>query len=121
LRLNLHYINLSRSETIRAEARVVFHAVAADQVTTLGAGLFLTALDIHVPPGTSGSASTTCATPHELNLINVQSHMHQHAKHFQATLGSGEVLYQNDSWDEPLLRLFNPPRTLAAGAPVTLK
>jgi hypothetical protein len=83
--------------------------------------MFLNDLSIDVGPGQAGSATTTCTVPYAMNLLSAQSHMHQHATHFRARTGSGQLVYETSDWNEPKSRVFDPPLALSAGDTITFR
>lgn len=117
-RVMAHYLNTTGA-AIDAEITVVFKVVPAGSMQHQAGSIFLNKLGIYVPPNSPGTATASCNLPHDIQLINVASHMHQYAKHFVATASSGEKLYETTDWDEPEPTVYDPPLALAGGTKIT--
>ena len=117
VRLNAHYVNLG-TDVVHASVKVALDYESAEDVKVTAAQIYLNDSTLDIPPGT-GSAGGTLALPSEVTgvkLVSIQSHMHRRAVHFQATLEDGTMLYETDSWNEPPVRTFSPPLSIADGA-----
>ena len=119
IRIQAHYFNTT-AEPIEGRVIVELHTSTADNFT-LSSGIFFNNVAINVPPNSTGSAERTCTIPHDIELMNTISHMHQYGTRFIATTDDGTVLYETNDWAEPETREFDPPLRLPAGTEITYR
>lgn len=120
VRLNVHFLNTTL-DTIHTHVTVTFTYVNPSDVTYQAAQIYLNNSSLQVPPGAS-TATATLAIPTsvgDVKLLSAQSHMHQRATHFDATLSDGTDLYQTAQWSEPEVKTFTPALALPSGSSIT--
>jgi hypothetical protein len=119
-RVMVHYLNTT-SDPIQANLTVTMQYVPATQVQNLAASVFLNAVGIKVPPGTS-TQTFSYQLPMDVNLLAASGHMHRRGTHFTGAAigadGKTTQLYATDDWSEPTPAAFNPAIALANGATV---
>ncbi len=118
LRVMAHYVNTS-AQAVDAQVTVVFQVLPGGTSQMQAASLFFNNFEVYVPKNSTGSATKTCDIPHDAQLIDVVSHMHQFGTHFVAKTDKGAVLYEGTDWNEPEAAVFDPPVLLPAGTQVT--
>ncbi len=111
-RINSHYFNPS-PESYEARVTVTIRrakpeSVRAHVLTSVGI-----AFNINVPPGATGSTSSTMSFGEEAALLYLMPHMHMHGTRFLVTAGRENIL-DIDDW-ETAPRKYSPPRTVPAG------
>jgi copper type II ascorbate-dependent monooxygenase-like protein len=116
--LNLHYIN-SGPEPVTVDAAVNLRAARRGAVTHHVRSFQLGTLNIFVPPGKSGSATGSWATPFPMNLVWLSTHSHKHTQSVDVDLVrqgvvGGEVL-RTVRYSEPTVQTYADPLRLAAG------
>lgn len=119
-RVMVHYLNTT-GDPISASVTVTLKYVPATAVKNLAASLFLNAVGVKVPPGTSTS-SFTYQVAQDLNLLSVNGHMHRRGTHFVGTAvlpdGTKKTLYTTDTWDEPTPATFRPAFVIPSGSSI---
>jgi hypothetical protein len=120
IRVMVHYLNTG-SDMIMANTNVTLTYVPATEVQQLAASIFLNSVGIKVPVGKT-TQSYSFALPMDIQLIGASGHMHRRGVHFVGTAvkmdGTKQMLYQTDTWDEPMAAAFNPAIKLANGTTV---
>ncbi len=118
VRMNAHYINTS-NKTLTAHVSVVLYVAKPGTVSSYSAQIFFNNPAILVGPHATGHATKTCNIPSDVKLFGVSSHMHQFGTHFTATTDDGRSVYETDTWDNPEVKIFDPPMDLATGSSIT--
>ena len=118
LRFDMHWLNTS-SQPITAKVELTIVAGAAGSARQQAGFLLLNNADIELSPHSKGTATRTCPVPPNVNIIELISHMHQRATHFQAKTASGKVIYESDDWDHPTPARFSPPLSLGTDTSIT--
>jgi len=118
LRFVMHYLNVT-GVPITAQVRLTITAASAGTVKQQVGVLFFNTLAVNVPAHSPGTATGHCSMPADVNLLEINSHMHMHATHVIAKTGSGLVLFENDDWSDPLPRNFSPPLPLGNDTEIT--
>ncbi len=135
--LNSHYINLNGEETLLGEVYVNIFFADPDEVRSEVKPIFDFGGTIFVPPNQTTTARGTFPTmqrtrqldpsianqngevAEETHILALTSHMHRHGDRFEVWVHrDGENLakvYDNDSWDDPLYKEFDPPLVLEPG------
>jgi hypothetical protein len=120
VRVMVHYLNTT-SDPIDASVTITLNYVSADQVTNLAASMFLNALGVKVPPGTS-TQGFSYQVGTDMNLLTAAGHMHRRGTHFAGTAmfpdGTTKTLYTTDTWDEPVAAAFAPAVALPSGTSI---
>jgi hypothetical protein len=120
--MNTHYIN-TRAEPLETEARINLYTVPYDDVETEAGVLFFYNPLIHVPAQSTGRARMRCEVTSDIEVMNVQSHMHKLGNNYQANLldadsGMVKELYKNTLWENVPIGRFAPTQTITAGQSV---
>lgn len=122
--MNTHYLNAS-SMPLTAETRVNVYTIPDDKVRQQGGLLFYYNPFIHIGPHSRASARMRCEISSDIQLTNVQSHMHKRGINYEAFVaepaaGAGsrglQPLYQNTEWENVPVRTFEPALTIRAGS-----
>lgn len=136
--LNSHYLNLNGSQTLQAEVYVNIFFAEPGSVTTFVKPVFDINSNINVPPHQTvttklafPSISSTAQDPalgtggkvsKETHIYSLSSHMHRHGIKFKVFLiqngqdmSPPEQVYENDDWDDPVYKTFDPPLILHPG------
>ena len=136
--LNSHYLNLNGSQTLQAEVYVNIFFAEPGSVTTFVKPVFDINTNISVPPHQTvttklafPSLSSALQDPalgnggkvsRETHIYSLSSHMHRHGVKFTIFLiqngqdtSPPQKLYENDDWDDPLYKTFDPPLILKPG------
>ena len=120
VRIMVHYLNTT-SDPIQATLKVSMQYVGADKVQDLAASVFLNAVGIKVPPGTS-TQGFTYQLPADIKLLAASGHMHRRGTHFVGTAVTPDAkttsLYSTNDWSEPTPAAFNPPIALPGGTSI---
>lgn len=119
LRIQVHYLNTTL-DTIHTAVAVTLHAMAPEEVTSLASQIFVNTIDINVPPHSSGRATNSCVIPHDVQLVDSVSHMHQHGVYFSARDAERQLLYETSEWAEPEPWVFESPRRLKGGTTIAI-
>lgn len=115
--LNAHYINTG-STPIEAAVKVTMYVAQPGTVMQHVGVLQFIQIGLSVPPNGQPSTSTaSCSISQDMNLLSASSHMHRRATHFVATTGA-TMLYETDTWSDPVARTFSPPLALAANSSI---
>ncbi len=116
--MNTHYLNAS-TQTITTDARVNLYAVPPESVKVEAGMLFFYNPFIHIAPQATNSAHMRCKLSADINLINVQSHMHRRGMNYVANLidakGASTELYSNSLWENVPIKRFGAGMALKAG------
>jgi hypothetical protein len=120
LLMNTHYLNTTTS-TLTVDARINLWSVPAAQVTTEAGILFYYDPVIRLPPAASSYAEMSCPVQADINLINLQTHMHARGLGGQAFLipaGSttAQSIYTSSSWEMVNVEAFRPTLSIKAGS-----
>ncbi|HVW24837.1 MAG TPA: hypothetical protein VHC69_05675, partial [Polyangiaceae bacterium] len=120
VRIMVHYLNTT-SDLIDAGVTVTLKYVDASAVKNLAAAVFLNAIGLKVPPGTS-TQSYTYQMPMDVNLLGAAGHMHRRGTQFTGAAvlpdGTKQMLYTTDTWDEPMAASFSPAIALPSGTSI---
>jgi hypothetical protein len=136
--LNSHYLNLNGSQTLQAEVYVNIFFAEPGSVTTFVKPVFDINTNINVPP--HQTVTTKLAFPsassslqdlalgsngrvsRETHIYALSSHMHRHGIKFVVYLiengrdtAPPQKVYENDDWDDPVYKTFDPPLILKPG------
>jgi hypothetical protein len=119
LLMNVHYLNATPGE-IETDARINLYTIPKEEVKHEAGLLFYYNPFIHVPAGGESSARMRCAVNKDIEIINVQSHMHKRGVNYVANLTDGagtkiQEVYTNDSWEDVPVGKFSPTLSVKAG------
>jgi hypothetical protein len=117
LRIQLHYINTSDDDRM-ASATIKLSPTDASSVQKWVSELYFNQLNINVPPGANQTITTSCTIPNTygpIGLIAGYTHMHKRGVHFVAKTGSGTMLADVNTWDEPPTIIYDTPIMLNPG------
>jgi hypothetical protein len=123
LLMNTHYLNASVTP-LTAETRVNVYTIPDDKLRQQGGLLFYYNPFIHIGPHARASARMRCDISSDIQLTNVQSHMHKRGINYEAFVvdppaGGGrsqQPLYTNTEWENVPVRTFDPALTIRAGS-----
>ncbi|MBM4361219.1 MAG: hypothetical protein FJ104_00965 [Deltaproteobacteria bacterium] len=81
-------------------------------------------LDVTMGPREEREVTTTCTMPHDLDMVLLASHGHNHMVKFEERIFDGEktlpeVIYTSDVWDSPKLQFLEKPLRLKKGQGLT--
>ena len=116
LRVNAHYINTT-GQDLTGNVTVILHVAPAGTISSHAGTIFMNDVTISIAPGMH-TASASCTLPQNVNLLGSASHMHHRATHFVATSGS-TMLYETNTWSDPIPARYDPPMQLSSGARVS--
>jgi hypothetical protein len=122
IRIEAHYINANPTDTIMGSGLVEIDTVSAQAAYTEADLLFYGPYDIDIPahstnyyiPQVNGQASFYYGNvPPGIQVFGLTSHTHQLGVDFQIEKSTGgdpgDLLLQNQDWNNPPLKLFSPP------------
>ena len=123
--LQTHYINPTGDTVFASDAMNIGFA-APESIDTWVASVAHSTLDIDVPPGGEQTSRVDCAVEQDLELVWLNSHMHQWGSAFSVDFtpiatGVAERIYEIPEWlpehraDSPSLDLWDDPLHIAAG------
>jgi hypothetical protein len=116
--LNAHFVNAGAKDFM-ATLTVTLHVAAPGTVTNHAGVTFMNNLGINISPSNMPqTASATCTLPQDMTVLASGSHMHQRATAFVAT-DPTQMLYQTNSWNNPVPAVYDPPLYLTKGTAVT--
>jgi hypothetical protein len=116
--LNAHFVNAGATD-YQATLKVTLHVAAPGTVTEHAGVVFMNQYGINISPSNMPQTATaTCTLPQDMTVIGSGSHMHQRATGFTATDGT-QTLYQTDSWNNPVPKVYMPALQLTKGTNVT--
>lgn len=118
IRLNAHYLNTTPNP-IDATVTTVLYIKERAAVSQFSSHIFFNNFAILVGPRSTGKAEKTCKIPKDINLLGVAGHMHQFGTLLRAETGSGDLVYETESWDEPENAIFDPPMPIAKDDTIT--
>jgi hypothetical protein len=119
LLMSTHYLNAT-PEPIEVDSRINLHSIPKSEVVAEAGVLYFDNPIIRVPAHGEATARMRCPVSKDISIVSLQSHMHSRGVRFAADLldagGSplGE-LYATETWKEPPVAEFNPPRVVLAG------
>jgi hypothetical protein len=87
----------------------------ADDAAIDGDILFLYNPVIKVPAGGHGRARWRCPVHQDIQIANVQSHMHRRGVGYAASIEGQAPFYENDRWERVPVKKFDPPMQVHAG------
>jgi hypothetical protein len=117
LRINAHYVNTTNADTT-ATVTMILHLAKPGTVHDHAGTLFFSNVSLNIPPAGVSTQSASCMISPAINLLVAQSHMHHHGIGFVATSGSGQMLFQSNSWSDPPAGRFQPPIALPANTAI---
>jgi hypothetical protein len=116
--VNSHYVN-SSGAAINGEAEANLHTVPAAQVQFEAQALNLGVTDLMLPVGRDTTIRKTFKFTKLTRVLMLTSHMHKRGLRFVIRVfggaRDGEVVYQNDAWDHPLILALPSPLVLQSG------
>lgn len=122
LDINSHYVN-STTRSITGEAEANLYTVPAAQVQFEAAALNLNNTDLTLPSGRDTTIRKTFKFTKLTRVLMLTSHMHKRGLRFvvriSGGLRNGEVVYQNEAWDHPLILSLDTPLVLQPGDGLT--
>lgn len=113
LLMNAHYLNAT-DHPLAPEIRINLWTAADAAVD--GDILFLYNPAIRVPASGTARARWRCPVHADIQLGNVQSHMHRRGVGYAAGVAGQTPFYDNNRWEVVPVRTFEPPLAVAAGA-----
>jgi hypothetical protein len=121
LRIQVHYLNTSGKD-LMVKAVLKLAPVDSASVTKWISDLYFTQLGLSVAPGAGQTVTTTCTIPSTygpIGLVYGGIHMHKRGTRFTAKTGSGVMLADVTTWDEPPPIKYDPPIMLNPGDSIT--
>lgn len=119
LLMNTHYLNAS-PEPLNAEARVNVHTIADSEVKQEGGLLFFYNPFIRIEANSRSSARMQCEISRDIQLTNVQSHMHKRGVNYEAFVldkdQKSAPIYKNTEWENVPVQRFDPGLPVTAGS-----
>lgn len=121
LMINAHYINTSPRE-LKPEVFINLETIPEAQVEHEGGILFFYNAFIRADGMSTSQARMRCEIPHDITLLNGQSHMHRLGVDYSAELvppsASPEMLYQNDRWEDVPVKRWDSGLAISAGSKI---
>ena len=122
LDVNSHYVN-STAKAITGEAEANLYTVPASQVQFEAAALNLNNTALTLPVGRDTTIRKTFKFTKLTRVVMLTSHMHKRGLKFVVRISGGardgELVYQNEAWDHPLILTLPTPLVLQAGEGLT--
>lgn len=120
--INSHYVNTTTGAAI-GEAEANLYTVAAAEVQFEAQSLNLNNTDLTVPAGRDTTIRRTFRFTKTTRIVMLTSHMHKRGLRFVIRIAGGArdggVVYDNSSWDSPVILALGTPLTLQAGEGLT--
>jgi hypothetical protein len=122
--LQTHYVNAATQQTPLNVGHVKVNletSAPGDPPITAHVGtMFANNTNIHIPPHTSRSFSTTCDVPDDVKFIAMTGHFHSRGKSFSVNACSDgqtpqEEIYRSRDWDTPPFVVLDTPREVPSG------
>ncbi|GIX05671.1 MAG: hypothetical protein KatS3mg115_0074 [Candidatus Poribacteria bacterium] len=124
--LNSHYVNLNGGELyanefcatgpLTGEVYVNLYAIPESEVRHLLRPLFDVNEAIEVPYGERRTTTRIWRPDRDVYLLMLTSHMHRHGVRYTAELlSTGERIYENRLWFDPVNLWFDPPLLVRKG------
>ncbi len=121
--LQIHYVNAGTQKTPSGHGQVLINLVTEPDRSKVSAHMgtmFANNVNIHIPPHSSRSFSTTCGLPKAVKLAALTGHFHSRGKVFSVNLApdgadATEEIYRSRAWDEPPFRVLSEPIEIPAG------
>ncbi len=124
--LQTHYVNAATQQTPSGFGKVLINldhgarSRAKVKITAHMGTMFANNVNIHIPPLSSRSFSTTCGLSKPVKLAALTGHFHSRGKVFSVNLAPNgadptEEIYRSRAWDEPPFRILSEPRDIPAG------
>jgi hypothetical protein len=121
--LQIHYVNAGTQKTPSGHGKVLINLVTEpdpSKITAHMGTMFANNVNIHIPPRSSRSFSTTCGLPKAVKLAALTGHFHSRGKVFSVNLAPNgadatEEIYRSRAWDEPPFRVLSEPIDIPAG------
>ncbi len=119
LLMNTHYIN-TQPEPIETEAAINLYTIPQSDVKTEAGVLFYYNPFIQVAAESTGRARMRCPISEDIEVLNVQSHMHKMGMNYAANLTDAagvmvDEFYTNTKWENVPIGRFEPTLKIAAG------
>jgi hypothetical protein len=121
--LQTHYVNAATQVTPSGHGKVLINLVTepdASKVTAHMGTMFANNVNIHIPPRSSRTFSTTCGLPKAVKLAALTGHFHSRGRVFSVNLAPDganptDEIYRSRAWDEPPFRILDQPIDIPAG------
>ncbi len=113
LLMNTHYINAATTK-LTVDARVNMWTIPKEQMTVEAGILFFYDPIIRVGAHATGYAEMSCPVNADINVINLQTHMHARGLGGQAfvippgTAQAPQMVYESQNWEEVPVKAFQP-------------
>jgi hypothetical protein len=120
--LQTHYVNAGTQTTPSGHGKVLINFVTEpdpSKITAHMGTMFANNVNIHIPPHSSRSFSTTCGLPNPVKLAALTGHFHSRGKVFSVNLAPDganptEEIYRSRAWDEPPFKILAEPIDIPA-------
>lgn len=117
--INTHYLNASPN-TLDVSAAINLYTIPEAEFTTEAGVLFYYNPFISVPAHGTSKSRMRCLVETEINIVNLQSHMHRRgvgftAKHISSSGVELETLYTNTEWENVPVSQYTPKKVIPAG------
>jgi hypothetical protein len=113
LLMNTHYINAATTK-LTVEARVNMWTIPKEQVTIEAGIIFFYDPIIRVAAHASGYAEMSCPVHSDINVLNLQTHMHARGLGGQAFVippgatPAPQMIYESKNWEQVPVKAFQP-------------
>lgn len=119
LMINAHYINAT-DDTLTPEIAINLHSIPEDELQQEGDLLFWYDPFLKVPANGHSIMTASCPLPTNIQITNVQSHMHRRGIDYHATLitpdGDRNPIYDSHNWQDVDVMEFSPNLQVQAGS-----
>jgi hypothetical protein len=117
--LNSHYVNASTSSVLVGEAYVNLHTVPKSSNQKVAIPIFDNYVSFVLPRRQRTVVQRTVTYPDARNVFMLTSHTHKRGESFKIFLvggpDNGKLVYENYSWDHPVMKTYSPPLRFEAG------
>jgi hypothetical protein len=121
--LQTHYVNAATQQTPSGYGKVLINLETApdpSKITAHMGTMFANNVNIHIPPRSARSFSTTCGLPKPVKLAALTGHFHSRGKVFSVNLAPNgadptDEIYRSRAWDEPPFKVLSEPIDIPAG------
>lgn len=123
LDLNAHYFNKQTNGNFTGENFINLYTVPQANVLKEAQSINFANYNFSIPANTKKIITTNFTFPQAVTVITLTSHFHKIGEKFQIKIfggaRNGEVVYENNDWEHPLVLNLNIPIVLKAGEGLT--
>ena len=120
--MNTHYINAA-TKPLTVDARVNLWTIPKEQATVEAGIIFYYDPIIRIGAHASGYAEMSCPVTADINVLNLQTHMHARGLGGQAFVippgtpaPAPQMIYESKNWEQVPVKAFQPGMQIKAGS-----